>query len=64
MEANVDLSKDTDDELLAEIEGMKLALGTSLAHPFLRREEQKNPGLLAQIEAIKIELDRRHAHRT
>jgi hypothetical protein len=59
----MDFSKATDDELVAEMEGMELALKATLGQPFDGREEGKNAYLLSQIEAIKAELDRRNANR-
>ena len=61
---DVDLSKFTDDELRAELEGMRLALGASLGGGFDGREERKNADLLSNIEAFETELDRRNAQRS
>ncbi len=60
----MDFSQFTDDELRAELEGMQIALGAPLGHPFDGREERKKADLLSKIEAIKTELDRRNATRT
>jgi hypothetical protein len=51
----------TDDELIAEREAMRLALGATLGTPHDGREEHKNASLRSQIEAIDAELDRRHS---
>jgi hypothetical protein len=60
----VDFSQATDEELKAELEGMRLALNASLGQPFDGREERKNADLRSRIEAIEAELERRHAPRT
>ncbi len=57
----MDFSQFTDDELRAELEGMRLALGAPLGRPFDGREERNKVDLLSKIEAIKTELDRRDA---
>ena len=60
----MDLSKFTDDELKAELDGMRLALKATVGRPHDGREERKNADLLSKIEAFETELDRRNAHRS
>jgi len=55
----VDFSQFTDDDLRAELEAMKLALGASLGRPFDSSEER----LRLKIEAANTELERRNAKR-
>lgn len=62
-EAQLDFSRATDDQLTAEMEGMQRALGATLGQTFDNREERKNADLRERIEAIKAELERRHADR-
>jgi hypothetical protein len=58
---NVDFSQATNEQLKAELEGMRVALGVPLGRPFDGREEHKNADLRLKIEAIEAELERRHA---
>ena len=60
----LDLSAAADDELMAELKALQLALGATLGLPFDGREEGKNAELRKQIEAINAGLDRRNANRT
>jgi hypothetical protein len=64
VEAKVDFSQATDEELKAELEGMQLALGAPLGRPFDGREERNKADLRSKIEAIEAELNRRNAQRT
>lgn len=58
----MDLSQATDDELKAEREAMRIALGATLGAPHDGREERKNASLRSQMEAIDAEMDRRHSN--
>ena len=55
----MDLSQFTDDELKAELDGMRLALEATFGRPYDGREEHKNADLRSKIEAFETELDRR-----
>ena len=48
----MDLSQFTDDELKAELGGMRLALKATLGRPYDGREEYKNADLRSKIEAL------------
>jgi hypothetical protein len=68
MEADVDLSSATDEELRAELDGAKkfldaLMSGAPLGNPFEGREEAKKAELRRTIAAIQSELDKRNAAR-
>lgn len=56
-----DLSKYTDDEIIAELEGMQLALDAPLGQPGDGRKERQKADLLPKIEAMKTELEKRNA---
>ena len=50
----MDLSQFTDDELKAELGGMRLALKATLGRPYDGREEYKNADLRSKIEAFEV----------
>ncbi|WP_213775094.1 hypothetical protein [Bradyrhizobium sp. dw_78] len=56
-------SQSTDDDLRAELEGLRLALGAPLGQPFDGREERNKADLLLKIEEIRTELEKRRLPR-
>jgi hypothetical protein len=65
MEATMDLSGVSDEEIREEIEGMQKFLDALMKGVGLGgREEAKKAELIHKIEAYKSELDKRHANRT
>jgi hypothetical protein len=64
MEADVDLSHATDQELRDELNGAKRHLGALVNGRLEDREGSKITEMDETIAAIESELDKRNAHRT
>jgi hypothetical protein len=64
MEADVDLSHATDQELSDELDGAKRDLGALVNAPLIEREGSKIAEMDRMIASIESELDKRNAGRT
>jgi hypothetical protein len=64
MEADVDLSHATDQELSDELDGAKRDLGALVNAPLMEREGSKIAEMDRMIASIESELDKRNADRT
>jgi hypothetical protein len=64
MEADVDLSHATDQELRDELDGAKRDLGALVNAPLMEREGSKIAEMDRMIASIESELDKRNADRT
>jgi hypothetical protein len=63
MEADVDLSNATDQELRDELDGAKKDLGALVNAPLMGREGSKITEMDRMIASIESELDKRNADR-
>jgi hypothetical protein len=63
MEADVDLSNATDQELRHELDAAKKDLGALVNAPLVEREASEIAEMDRMIASIESELDKRNAHR-